>query len=1119
MRSFPHAALWTSTLWAGVLWTSSAFATDVDAWSPGPASGNLSDPLSGLSAQAPQPGSTLVGTWFSAASQPLWGLSSSTADGTWSPALSTLGTAGLWTDWHPSTRAPLTIGGRARFRAIVVPTYAVDSLSSSAGLSDATAWVRLHSRTTGAIDWSASLDGSVDPDTLTDAPPAGDLGWLTGAGNAVGSSIAVRQTLADTLISSASVRFSHDLRSRDALPELVQYPPHQMADLRLGVALPRTRVAWLTEVHARGARTPVPDGATTWSQSVELRAGARLKLGRRWQGTTMVGFGVPFYDRGARVQPNGAPRTRLGIDLRRVGGPEDTTLEQPIAPGELVVAPVDRSGTPLRGIATPGHPHRIGPGGEHIIRPAPGSRVAVEAAGTIRLTATPPVHGQLWQPTLPLRGGDGRLDIVVEDTAARPAVVHRLTVADVAIPPPLLAQPVTLEGLAVGPVQVAAEGPLTEPTTGVLTASDDTELDRLVVNRPAGATRVEVRADGRPVPNAPLAAFDGLEAQSATTDSDGFGFFVLPEGLWKVRVEMEGKGSQEQTVVVTNDPHHLQQVPFSLLAPATEASTNLDVRIQDPEGAPVDQARVVLGDTTVGETASGGHLRIEQMPVTDNRISIQGDRLEATQPLQVPWLDGGDTYLQFPVNWQPGVASIRVRDFYGNVIPGTRVRFLMVAGKPGKPIELGPSGLYETTLEPGAYEVVVSAPDHGIQLYDLVVPSDPGERVVLDIQLQPAGGMGTQLTLRILDESNAPIDKTNISIDGQLLAAPARNGQWSIEDVPIGTHSVEVVSAHHQVWSGTIELAPKQHLEQTVVLGSSFGILDVRADYEQVPLPATVRMIGPENRPTVYLGADGAHRFHLEKGPWEAVFAAPGFGIDLLETTVLEDDAVALSWSPELVAPDYATVALPPRPVTVRVLDRATGAPVAATIRALGADVVAPVQSTVETPATLKLEPGTWEFLAEVEGRGVTGGRFLVSAVQKSVSVDLVIGSQKVTVGNGEVRLDDRILFAVGEATIETVSHPLLDELARTLLVHPELRRVAVEGHTDDSGSAESNLLLSRQRAQAVRRALIERGVSPRRLVVEAYGASRPIGDNSTAAGRELNRRVVVRIVEQTTTE
>ena len=94
-----------------------------------------------------------------------------------------------------------------------------------------------------------------------------------------------------------------------------------------------------------------------------------------------------------------------------------------------------------------------------------------------------------------------------------------------------------------------------------------------------------------------------------------------------------------------------------------------------------------------------------------------------------------------------------------------------MAGKPGKPIELGPSGLYETTLEPGAYEVVVSAPDHGIQLYDLVVPSDPGERVVLDIQLQPAGGMGTQLTLGFSTSQAPPSTKPT---------SPSTDSSWRL---------------------------------------------------------------------------------------------------------------------------------------------------------------------------------------------------------------------------------------------------------------------------------------------------------------------------------------------------
>ena len=54
--------------------------------------------------------------------------------------------------------------------------------------------------------------------------------------------------------------------------------------------------------HSGGATAHLVEGVPV---SGELRAGARLKLGQRWQGSTMVGFGVPFYDRGARVH---APR-------------------------------------------------------------------------------------------------------------------------------------------------------------------------------------------------------------------------------------------------------------------------------------------------------------------------------------------------------------------------------------------------------------------------------------------------------------------------------------------------------------------------------------------------------------------------------------------------------------------------------------------------------------------------------------------------------------------------------------------------------------------------------------------------------------------------------------------
>ena len=105
--------------------------------------------------------------------------------------------------------------------------------------------------------------------------------------------------------------------------------------------------------------------------------------------------------------------------------------------------------------------------------------------------------------------------------------------------------------------------------------------------------------------------------------------------------------------------------------------------------------------------------------------------------------------------------------------------------------------------------------------------------------------------------------------------------------------------------------------------------------------------------------------------------------------------------------------------------------------------------------------------------------------------------------------------FTTGEAQIEAASAELLDAIARTLQVRTELWRVVIEGHTDDVGDTDRNLRLSEARAMAVRDALIARGVDPGRLLVEAYGESQPIADNASPEGRELNRRVVFRILER----
>lgn len=101
------------------------------------------------------------------------------------------------------------------------------------------------------------------------------------------------------------------------------------------------------------------------------------------------------------------------------------------------------------------------------------------------------------------------------------------------------------------------------------------------------------------------------------------------------------------------------------------------------------------------------------------------------------------------------------------------------------------------------------------------------------------------------------------------------------------------------------------------------------------------------------------------------------------------------------------------------------------------------------------------------------------------------------------------VLFATGSAEIQSGTNQNLEKLVNFLNQYPE-RRVLVEGHTDNVGSAMFNQNLSRQRAESVRRFLVGRGIDSRRLSVTGYGFERPVASNDNATGRQQNRRVEV---------
>jgi outer membrane protein OmpA-like peptidoglycan-associated protein len=107
------------------------------------------------------------------------------------------------------------------------------------------------------------------------------------------------------------------------------------------------------------------------------------------------------------------------------------------------------------------------------------------------------------------------------------------------------------------------------------------------------------------------------------------------------------------------------------------------------------------------------------------------------------------------------------------------------------------------------------------------------------------------------------------------------------------------------------------------------------------------------------------------------------------------------------------------------------------------------------------------------------------------------------------VTLPGSIYFDVNKSDIKPAMRARIIEIARVLAKVPG-RHVLVEGHTDSDGPSEYNLQLSRLRAQSVRSALIEGGVSPDRIEAQGYGKTRPVATNATAAGKAQNRRVEI---------
>ena len=105
----------------------------------------------------------------------------------------------------------------------------------------------------------------------------------------------------------------------------------------------------------------------------------------------------------------------------------------------------------------------------------------------------------------------------------------------------------------------------------------------------------------------------------------------------------------------------------------------------------------------------------------------------------------------------------------------------------------------------------------------------------------------------------------------------------------------------------------------------------------------------------------------------------------------------------------------------------------------------------------------------------------------------------------------DNVEFESGKSTLTKDSYIELKELLDYLKLKDDIN-IEIAGHTDDVGDDESNMKLSKARAETVRNYLISKGITTNRVIAKGYGETQPIASNTTVDGRQKNRRTEVRI-------
>lgn len=247
----------------------------------------------------------------------------------------------------------------------------------------------------------------------------------------------------------------------------------------------------------------------------------------------------------------------------------------------------------------------------------------------------------------------------------------------------------------------------------------------------------------------------------------------------------------------------------------------------------------------------------------------------------------------------------------------------------------------------------------------------------------------------------------------------------------------------------------------------------------------------------------------LPPGPVKVVATRTGYKEASVDATVEAEKVATVELALE---PDA-------KPAVFEVTVSAKKKPIKATVAFTGGPEEKKAETTEGNASPVKVEaqPGHYVINATADGH-LSATRDVQVAEGSTMKVDFELQpapkKSLVIVKEDKIEILQQVHFQTGKSTIMADSHSLLNQVVDAI-VKNGIKRVRIEGHTDNRGGKEKNQKLSEDRARAVADYLIAQGIDRARIESAGFGDTRPVAPNLTARGRELNRRSEFIILER----